>query len=614
MVSLAFAQDTNRVINHNLIQGRIQYDNSRYEEAIDWWQKVLVVDPENKEAIDHIKRAQDRIETSGIKTVKFRMGKPKARESIEDISSKSKIMKKRADKFVALGKRYYRQHRYKWAISEWQKALKVDPTNTRVAEYIERAETRLKQKDAKEKPVEPDMMARMPVEPEIPEPIIYKPKDGKISLEEAIAVGLKNHMPIKVAKEQVELSRLREREAFRELFPEATLRWDESSGVVSQRDYAGRKYQLRLKHPLYHGGELRYTWKQAKINLEISEKNLEKTKNDFVEEFIKAYYDLAKADNNFSVQEALLKELDKDMAMAKKEFDANLITLVNFLNIQSQYNQVYYAGLSSANSLSLARSNFMQLLSIENSAGLSIELKPDMSFKEYSVDLEKCIRLAYEHRTDLKINELTLKSAGFGKRVAKSQHLPSVDLTGTMGRSGEAFSPGTLQMSDEYYLGAKVNVPWGPNTASYSFTKENIAPSLTVFSPTDNSVHSMKFNILDNLAGYTDSKRAEVIYEESFSDLLKGKQTAATEVREAYFSYQESVLKVKNAIANKELYEKELFITKEKRLLNEAQTLDIISTKVKLATEESNYNSALADNLIAIAKLNKAIGIKGYFK
>jgi len=163
-------------------------------------------------------------------------------------------------------------------------------------------------------------------------------------------------------------------------------------------------------------------------------------------------------------------------------------------------------------------------------------------------------------------------------------------------------------------VGAKVNVPWGPDTLNYSYTNDNIAPSLTVFTPTSSITHSVKFNILDNLASYTEAQRSEIIYNQAYSDLVKAKQTAATEVREAYFNYQETVLKLRNSGANKELYQKELAIMKEKRLMNEAQTQDVVQVKVKLATEETNYNAALIENLVAVAKLNKAVGIKNYLQ
>ncbi|MCM8782361.1 MAG: TolC family protein, partial [Candidatus Omnitrophica bacterium] len=367
-------------------------------------------------------------------------------------------------------------------------------------------------------------------------------------------------------------------------------------------------------HPLYHGGELRYTWEQAKINLRIAKENYDKTKEDYLMELLKAYYDYVKAIKNFEVQDALLKDLEQDLAMSKKEFDKGVSTIVDFLNVQSQYNQAYYSYLSSENTLNLAKSNFLQLLNLDKDPTINIKVDTNLVFKEYNIDLEKCIQLAYENRTDLKINELSLKSAELGEKVARSRQMPRVDLTGMVGRSGETFVPSKLQTTDEYFVGAKVSIPWGPNTMDYSYTNEHIAPSLTVFTPTENLIHSVKLNLLNNLESYTEVQRSEVIKEQAYADLIKAKQTAATQVREAYFNYQESALKVKNSLANKELYQKELIIIKQKRAMGESQTADVVSAKMKLAGEETNYHAVLIENIIAIAKVNKAIGIRNYFK
>jgi outer membrane protein TolC len=253
-------------------------------------------------------------------------------------------------------------------------------------------------------------------------------------------------------------------------------------------------------------------------------------------------------------------------------------------------------------------------MNLDRDPAIDIKVDTELIFKESSIDLEDCISLAYENRTDLKINELNLKFAELGEKVTDSQQLPKIDLTGTVGKAGEVFTPGKIQLSDDWFVGAKVSMPWGPNTLNYSYTNETIAPTVSVFGPTKDQVNSVRLNILDNLASYTEGKRSQVTREQAYSDLLKSKQTAATQVREAYFNYQETVLKVKNSISNKELYNKELAIMKERRLMNEAQTQDIVGAKIKLAAEETNYISALIENKVAIAKLNKAIGIKGYFK
>lgn len=601
--NLSFAETNQKSVqkkelNHCLIQAKIQYSDFNYEEALEWYDKALAIDPQNKEALKYSKKAREKLEK---------------REPKESPRTKKTTKQRRIEIYIANGKKYYSQERYNWAATEWKRALVLDPDNEQVKGYVERATQRLHQKARDRGPVEADMIVKPP-RLDTPPPVFVRPQKDQLSLKDSIDLGVKNHLPIQIALGQMKLARFKEKESFRELFPQAMVRWDESSGVVSSRDYAGRKYQLKVQHPLYHGGELKYTWEQAKMNLKITKENYDKTKEDYVLELSKAYYDYVKTLRNFDVQDRLFKELEQDLTTSKKEHEGNIISLIDFLNVQSQYNQAYYSYLSSENTLALARLNFLQLLNLDNDPSIDIKIDRELVFKDHKIDLEECIKLAYKHRTDLKINELSLKAAEYGEKIAKSQNAPKIDLTGTIGKAGEVYTPGQLQLSNDWFLGAKVNVPWGPNSLNYSFTKEKLAPSLTVFEPTQNEIHSFRFNILDNLGSYTETQRSQVTKQQAYSELLKGKQTAATQVREAYFNYQESALKVKNSLANRELYEKEFLVIKEKRSMNEAQTQDIAQAKVKLAGEETNYNAVLVENILAVEKLNKAIGIRNHFK
>jgi len=609
-ISTFAAGDIAKEVNHYLIQARIRYDNSRYEEAIELCNKALALDPQSKEALDFVEKAQEKIYQYDIAT-RDRLRKPE-NENRPEGENKTENEKK-AEPYILQGKKYYNKERFNWAASEWEKALKIDPANKEALNYLERARVRLKQKNSEQIPIESDMILNAPV-PDFPTPIIEKPRGDTITLDEAAEIGLKNHLPVQIALEQVKLARFKEKESFRALFPDVGVRFDTSRGVVTSKDYVGKKYQLRVQHPLYHGGELKFTWEQAKVNLKIAQENYDKTKEDYILQLAKAYYDYVKAIRNFNVQETLLKDLEGYMAMAKKEHDSGVSVLVDFLNVQSQYNQAYYSSLSSENSLSLAKLNFLQLLSLDQDPGVNIKIDTELVFKEININLEECVKLAYERRTDLKINDLSLKAAELGEKVTKSQQSPKIDFTGTLGKSGEVLTPGKLQMSDDWFFGAKASVPWGPNTMNYSYTREDIAPSVSVFGPTKDEINSLRFNILDNLGSYTETQRSEVTRQQAYSDLMKGKQIAATEVREAYFNYQESALKVKNSIQNKDLYQRELSVIKERRSMDEAATQDIVSAKVKLAGEEINYTAAVIENKIAIAKLNKAIGIRDYFK
>jgi len=460
---------------------------------------------------------------------------------------------------------------------------------------------------------------KLPVRPvtdilkgEIPRDYLNK----RLALDDCIKIALVNSISIKATKERFKLARMKVNEAFRELFPELTFILDETKGKVSERWYLGRKMGFELKQVVFHGGEQMYLWKQAKANLNVAEENLNKVKEDIIFEVTKAYYELARAENKHNFQQELLEDINADFDIAKKEFEFNLVSEIDFMNIESSISQTYHTLLTTQNSLSLAQLGLNKVMNIDMDAEVEIDSK--LEYKELNINLNNCIELALKYRPDYRIRVLNREVAHFTEKLAQSQTFPQIDIFGKFMMAKELLEPTheslDNRLDSENVMGATVSLPLGPHTLDYQKKRVKLAPTVSTFeSNTFYDTSKYRLGIFDNMGRYTEMTNASAGYKDSLEELNKAEQEMQTEVREAIYSLSESKLKIRNVLNNITLYNKELEVARAKKGLGEITFYDLIQSKVKLYTEMSLYKETLGDYYTSVARINKAIGLGGYF-
>ena len=97
------------------------------------------------------------------------------------------------------------------------------------------------------------------------------------------------------------------------------------------------------------------------------------------------------------------------------------------------------------------------------------------------------------------------------------------------------------------------------------------------------------------------------------NELIEMEKTINTEVREAYNNYQKAVMQIKNTSEKIAFREEEVKVLQAQAEINEALSSQVLEAMVKLSDEKALYHQAIASYKTALANLNKAIGIIGYF-
>lgn len=445
--------------------------------------------------------------------------------------------------------------------------------------------------------------------------LLDKPKEDieVVGTEKAFDIAFENNMAAKIAEEEVQLSRLKIREARRALYPAASLTYMETTGrtTAQTQDFTDKEYKFKFEYPLYYGWRLKYAVDQAVSNMKASRHNYDSVLQDLRLEVETAFYSYIASKVNLRLQRALQQETEKVFSIAKKRYDVELSTKSEFLQIRSQYKQIGYQVASSENDVALAKLTLAQAMRIkpEDIDGLlQIDIDVDLEPMDLDISVDECLDLAIKNRPDLKSKEYMVEFNDYEQKIARSKDQMRVDLTGTIGKSGGAYQSEGLSMSEDWYLGLKVSKPLGGNTLSASYTKDETTEKHGQSSRTESESQGLEFALLDNLQSFSEKKAAEIALHKAREEFNKTKDTVFKEVRESYLNFKKSVAQV-NSNLNKIRYrEQELTISKARAELNELPLSELIQAHINLTDEKLFYIEALGNLYQSLAKLNKATG------
>jgi outer membrane protein len=445
-----------------------------------------------------------------------------------------------------------------------------------------------------------------------------KIEEEKIDLSgmnEAVDIAMENQMAAKIASEEIELARLKLREARRALFPTSSFNYMETTGMTtgSTQDFTDKEYKLKFEYPLYYGWRLKYAVEQAISNVKTSRHNYDKAIQELRIEVEIGFYSYLASKLNVKAQKTLLEETQSIVDIAKKRFDMALTTKSEFLQVESQIKQINYQLASSNNDMEMAKLTLAQAMGIENPDKIESVVDTDINLLELKpvyldLGLEDCVDLAFKNRPDLKAKEYTVESNEYEKKIMKSKDQLKVDLTGSYGKSGGAYESETLRMGPDWFIGLKVSKPLGANTLSTSYTKEETSEKHGQSSRTSSVSRAMELGLIDGLQMFSEQKSAEIGLKKAKEDLQKTREQVVKEVKESYLNYEKGLIQVNTNFDKIKYREEEIKIAKARAELNEIPTSELIRAYISLSDEKLYYIESIGSLYQALAKLNKATG------
>ena len=465
--------------------------------------------------------------------------------------------------------------------------------------------------------------------------------DGKVTLHEATKIALANNVGALAAKKKIEVARSKLTEARRALFPTVQMvvrtnrgevggqvqDTDADGGLVSgNRFYRGKSQKLNITQPLYHGGELVFTVKQAEENLKFAEEEYKKTRNEAIQQVRTAYYGAVKQEYNLQYQLALLKNVTEFHDKIRQARLARLISEIDFLNVDSQYNQVYFQLESAKNDLLAANLLLRQNLNLESDEFLPINLK--INYVKLEPDFDELVKIALATNPELRMKEHALESALYGVKIYEAKKRPKIDLKGSYGMLGEAFKDTRALSEDvqnhtgnhnidtekEWFVGIEGSMPLGPNSVEYSHVKHVYGPTVLALTGSEDSENKFTFNLMDKFSEITDEKSAAASYLQAQSELQTAKNKLVSDLREGYYDLKKSVVQMDSAVSKIRYQEKQSVAARYLSGLQETPPASYLESMIELASHKFSLIQAAVDYQLAISTLNLSTGDPYYFE
>lgn len=319
----------------------------------------------------------------------------------------------------------------------------------------------------------------------------------------------------------------------------------------------------------------------AQTDQEISESALQDRVIRVVTLVQQLYWDLV-----FSIQELAVRRLSLQLAqdlLAQTRVQVAVGTQPQLSILEGEAGvaareEAVIVGESSVNDV---QDRLKELFSFfEDRQRSSVDIVPTDApqFTIETIELEKALAAAFEHRPDYRQARLEIESRTLNERFTRNQLLPSLELEGRVGLNGlddnfgdtlDNFTSGNWV---QYRVGFNLRYPLGNQAAKSRFTKARleVAQAKTVL------------------------ERAE--------------QRILVEVREAVRNVETNIKRVSVTRGARELAQKKLEAEEKKLAVGLSSVREVLRFQDDLSSEQSREIRALTDYNISLANLERAKG------
>lgn len=405
---------------------------------------------------------------------------------------------------------------------------------------------------------------------------------NELSLDDCIFLALKNNQVVKIATfdRQTSLAALNQEESgkgFTVTFTHNDKRYDTYNlhqlyvNGIKEYEWDNKDDNLiTVSLPIYTGNKLENQIDEAKLNLKISDLNLETVRQQLKQNAISSYFNVLQYRNNLAVNQLSVDNYAKHLKEVQLRFEQGTVAKYDVLASQ--------VSLANAqNNLSKAQNSYkFAIATLNNVIGFPLNnemiLKDDLEYEPYSQTLEDCEQYAMDHRPEIVQHETKIAIAHDDLDIAQSGYRPSVNFVATQ---------------NWYYSSA---LPGSDNS--------NWSVGLTA-----------SFNLFDS--GVTKAKVDQAKYaigaaEEQYS---KERDDVLLEVHQYYLNLREAETRIETSKVTVEQAEESLRVANTRYEAGVGTNLDVLDAVLAFTTAKTNYIQALYDYNINKSQLDRAIGM-----
>lgn len=344
---------------------------------------------------------------------------------------------------------------------------------------------------------------------------------------------------------------------------------------VNQGKLLGNSHSntLTASMPIYTGGKLSGTIKQAKASYLISEQGLQKAYNDMRATVTNGYFDMLQADNMQKLGRESVERLADHLKNVEAQYEVGVVAKVDVLRSQVELANAKQSLIKAENAYQIAEANLNKIVGLP----MDTQLKLDniLVYAPYENDMQYCLDYAAMHRPELEQAKQNVEAAKGALRVAISGHMPQIAASASQNWNDSNW-PG--DENGNWGVGVQVTMnifDSGVTTSKIHGAEADLAKAHETYRDTVDAVN------LDVRSNYLNLREAE-----------KRIDTTKLAVSQAEEDYRIAQLRYMNGVGT---------------------NTDVLDAQVALTDAKTNYLQAMYDYNTCKTNLETAIGVPMQF-
>lgn len=302
--------------------------------------------------------------------------------------------------------------------------------------------------------------------------IIYAQEVKKLTLQEAIDLGISNSKNLKLAQNKIDGAISRLAIAKDNVLPSAsasflynhaeiptnTLVIDGGDPIHLPKRADAFVGTAAVEELIYSGGKLKYAEESTKLLTEVAKLDADKDKEEISYVIISTYYSLFKVLQSKKVVAQNLEAIASQLKQSQRFFDQGIVTKNDVLRFQLQQANISLTDMEIENNRKIINYNLDILLGLPEATTVEIT-EPEKGLR-LTGPLASYIEMAMGNRQELQQLELQHQVAGLNMKSIKANTLPTVGVGANLyyiNPSGSFIPPG-----NQYLMPVTVgaNVSW----------------------------------------------------------------------------------------------------------------------------------------------------------
>lgn len=346
----------------------------------------------------------------------------------------------------------------------------------------------------------------------------------QITFSEAVRIALDQNIALQQAENQAELDAINVSRARMNFFPDLSLstngrqsygrQFSQIEGGIRNEQTQNVSADISSNINLFNGFNDVATYRQARLNLQAGEYDLERARQTVVFTVMSDYVTLVERREQIRVQEENLASVQSQLEQIEAFTELGARPISDLYQQQAIVANAELALLQAQQQYQIAESNIIQTLQLDPFEPYEFEAPAveEVQLTPEQYELNTLLRNAYENRPDIRASDLGIQAAREGIRVSRSNYLPTIGLNFGYGTSWSS----AFQMPD----GARM--PVSDQLDANRGGGIGLALSIPLF---------------DRLSARNSVQQARVQFENARLQREDMQQDIAVQVRQAYLDY-----------------------------------------------------------------------------